>query len=317
MGSKGVQRAMQQFHRTSGRNADRPTENDSGHGGGGGMRRLPSASQQQPSHSPCPSPTESSLDDDGAPQHYLTSNGQNDSTARSSSRRRPRRSPAPSPNRYNNETSNSIIMNGTFQKILILLFIIVIFDTMYVWDYFDNIDDMNADGPEAGMHHLHESRRKTNIIQKIKEGIQAGEKVVEDEIHMVEKAIEGGDTSTKDDDVDDDKFGISNFDSLPDSGKITQLEHSVLEWRGQYEKAMAKLGQNPYTEGFHVQNMVTPIPPNKMNDDYKPKKSRAELEGMDTFGVDEQIVKILHSASVEIDKELAEQLPTWDDVVEL
>ena len=35
MGSKGVQRAMQQFHRTSGRNADRPTENDSGHGGGG------------------------------------------------------------------------------------------------------------------------------------------------------------------------------------------------------------------------------------------------------------------------------------------
>lgn len=44
---------------------------------------------------------------------------------------------------------------------------------------------------------------------------------------------------------------------------------------------------------------------------------REELEGEDTDGVDPHIVKILHSANVEIDEDLASRLPSWDDVVSL
>jgi len=102
------------------------------------------------------------------------------------------------------------------------------------------------------------------------------------------------------------------LDNFSDAEKIEALEHEVDAWRKKYEDAMVKSGENPYLP-------FTPIPPNQGNDDgmRKPKKSRAELESEETYGADEHIVKILHSANVEIDKELAEQLPTWDDVVSL
>jgi len=181
-------------------------------------------------------------------------------------------------------------MNKTFQKLLFLLLIIVIFDMVYVWDYFEGMDE-NSDGPEAGLHHLHESRRLGNLYQQVLSGLKLGELSVR---HS--------------------HSGVLDNNNLSDGAKIEQLEHEVDAWRRKYEEAMAKLGENPYA---HIP--VTPVPPNPGNDDgvKNPKKSRAELEKEETYGADEHIVKILHSADVEIDKELAEQLPTWEDVVSL
>mmetsp|Transcript_27462 Transcript_27462/g.57309 ORF Transcript_27462/g.57309 Transcript_27462/m.57309 type:complete len:521 (-) Transcript_27462:51-1613(-) len=204
--------------------------------------------------------------------------------------RRRRRSPIPTTNH-----NDSVIMNKTFQKLLFLLFIIVVFDIVYVWDYFDGLDE-NSGGPEAGLHHLHESRRLGNLYQQVLSGLKLGRKSSSEMNWPRENYLDNA--------------------NLSDSEKIDMLAHEVDAWRKKYEDAMLRLGENPY-EGVPV----TPIPPNPDpgNDDglQKSKKSRAELENEETYGTDEHIVKILHSANVEIDQELAEQLPTWDDVVSL
>lgn len=183
-------------------------------------------------------------------------------------------------------------MSKTFQKLLFLLFVIVVFDIIYVWDYFNSLDE-NSDGPEAGLHHLHESRRMGNLYRQVLSGL-----------HLV-----------KTPDVHDNFDFVENA-NLSDGEKIEALEHEVDAWRNKYEEAMARLGENPYAAV-----PVTPVPPNPDpgNDDGvgKPKKSRAELEHEETFGADARIVKILHSANVEIDEDLAAQLPRWDDVVSL
>ena len=161
----------------------------------------------------------------------------------------------------------------------------------YIWDYFRSIDE-NADGPEAGMHHLHESRRMSNLYQEVLSGL-----------HLSRQKLL--------------PVHPPGFDHMSDEEKIEELENEVSLFRKKYEGAMAKLGENPYPDAAAP---FTPIPPNEGNDDeqYKPmKKSKDELDNEDTFGVNERIVNILHSASVSIDKDLAEELPTWDDVVSL
>jgi len=186
-------------------------------------------------------------------------------------------------------------MNGTFQKLLFLLLAVVLFDIVYVWDYFESVDE-NSGGPEAGMHHLHESRRIGNLYQEMLSGLHSDQQKT------------GIDTAN-----------ISvDFDGMSDGEKVEDLERQVMLWKNRYEDAMAKMGQNPYPEGMPA-IPFTPIPPNSGHDDViaNPKKTREELENEETYGVDEHIVSILHAASVEIDKELAEQLPTWDDVVSL
>ena len=42
-----------------------------------------------------------------------------------------------------------------------------------------------------------------------------------------------------------------------------------------------------------------------------------KVKNTDTFGVDEHIVKILTAANIQLDEELASQLPTWDDIVSM
>ena len=168
--------------------------------------------------------------------------------------------------------TGSVITSKTFQKLIFLLFLIVLFDLVYVWDYFSGLDE-NSDGPEAGLHHLHESRRRAVLSQQVLSGLQLGKPASTSHSHAY-------------------------LDNLSDGEKIIALEHEVDAWRKKYEDAMVKSGENPYLP-------FTPVPPNQGNDDgaRKPKKSRAELESEETYGADEHIVKILHSANVEIDKE--------------
>lgn len=198
-------------------------------------------------------------------------------------------------------------MNKTFQKLLLLLFVIVIFDMVYVWDYFDGLDE-NSGGPEAGLHHLHESRRLGNLYQHVLKGLQ-----------MVKSSSssKGGANSGR--------MDFLELENLSDGEKIEMLEHEVEAWRNKYEEAVAmSSGGRGGVGGNHnpfAGIPVTPVPPNGGDDDdgvvRKPKKSRAELERMETYGADDRIVKILHSGNVEIDKELAGELPTWEDVVSL
>ena len=212
----------------------------------------------------------------------------------------------------------SIVMNGAFQKLLFLLFLVVAFDVVYLWDVFDGLDD-GTGGPEAGMHHLHASRRIENLVHGAITGIKGGVMhPVEGLQHHKSQNNDGALAAPRSYDQ------IPGFDGLSDSSKVKELEHEVNQWRGKYEMAMARIGENPYPEQLGVGgNAVpyTPVPPNLGlgTDDrvFKPKKTRAELEAMDTFGADPRIVRILHGARVEIDEEMARELPTWSDVVEM
>ncbi|KAL3822480.1 hypothetical protein ACHAXA_006908 [Cyclostephanos tholiformis] len=186
----------------------------------------------------------------------------------------------------------SVVMNGTFQKLIGLLVLIVIFDVVYLWDFFHGIDE-KSDGPEAGIHNLHETHRSRKVLT------------------LLQQVIGGGTSSVQSGSPD-------NFDSLTDEEKIDELEKEIYEWKDKYEKAMKRLHEDPYPDG--PPNVpFTPRPPNR-EDTYefkKVKKSRAELAKTETYGVHKNIVNILHSASVEIDKELADQLPTWENVVSM
>ncbi|KAL3775433.1 hypothetical protein ACHAW5_007157 [Stephanodiscus triporus] len=211
--------------------------------------------------------------------------------------RRPSSSPVPFGSQKSNSAHGSVVMNRTFQKLIGLLLAIVIFDLFYLWDFFHGIDE-NSNGPEAGIHNLHEthgSRQVISLLQQVQRGL-----------HM-NAGTSGAESETQD-----------NFDSLTDEEKVEELQKEIYEWKNKYEKAMARLHENPYPNG--PPNVpFTPKPPNR-EDTYvfKPvKKSRAELAKTETYGVHKNIVNILHSASVEIDKELAEQLPTWDNVVSM
>lgn len=179
-----------------------------------------------------------------------------------------------------------------------------------MWDYFEGIDE-NSDGPEAGIHHLHEKNRLENIYQHILSGLKIGEQQQPAEMQQQQQQpdIDGEIMAHK---------HSSKFDMLSDGEKISELETEVYAWKAKYEHAMTQSGQDPYPEGRVDPALpFTPVPPNMGTDDFKPKKSKQELENEETYGADPRIVEILHSASVEIDKELAEQLPTWDDVVSL
>ena len=205
----------------------------------------------------------------------------------------------------------SILMNGAFQKLLFLLFIVVVFDLVYLWDVFDGLDDP-AGGPEAGLHHLHASRRIENLVHGAISGIKGGV------MNRVGQQSQGGKALAAPRSFDQ----IPGFGSLSDEAKVKELEHEVNQWRGKYEMAMARLGENPYPEQMGGNAVpFTPVPPNLGlgTDDRvrKPKKTRKELEAMDTFGADKRIVQILHGARVEIDEEMAKDLPSWDDVVEM
>eukprot|EP00581_Thalassiosira_minuscula_P007937 CAMPEP_0183711676 /NCGR_PEP_ID=MMETSP0737-20130205/7129_1 /TAXON_ID=385413 /ORGANISM="Thalassiosira miniscula, Strain CCMP1093" /LENGTH=547 /DNA_ID=CAMNT_0025940243 /DNA_START=30 /DNA_END=1673 /DNA_ORIENTATION=+ len=229
------------------------------------------------------------------------------------SQRGRRRSPLPSPTNYNRAAlSSSVIGNRTFQKLLGLLFIIVLFDLYYVWDYFDNLDE-HSGGPEAGLHHLHESRRLGNLYSAVLSRLQL------DSSTSGESELQYDRNAPLHDNYD-------YLDALPsDADRIESLEHVVEAWKRKYEDAMVRLGENPFPDVLEAEPEkrhvpYTVVPPNGGNDDAvrrKKKKSKEELANEETYGADERIVKILHSANVEIDEELAKQLPTWDNVVSL
>jgi hypothetical protein len=187
-------------------------------------------------------------------------------------------------------------MNRTFQKLIGMLLVIVVFDVFYLWDFFHGADVTSRDGPEAGIHTLHETHGSRRVIDLLR--------------HVVPGGGGGGRTSTSGGGSPD------TFDSLTDEEKIDELEKEIYEWKDKYEKAMHRLHEEPYPDGS-PNVPFTPRPPNREDtfEFKKVKKSRAELAKTETYGVHPNIVNILHSASVEIDKELAEQLPTWEDVV--
>ena len=83
----------------------------------------------------------------------------------------PSKAPRRSPSRARNSAHGSVVMNGTFQKLLMLLLVVVIFDLVYVWDYFDGVDE-HSGGPEAGIHHLHGKNRLSKMYEEVWHGLK-------------------------------------------------------------------------------------------------------------------------------------------------
>ncbi|KAK1746904.1 hypothetical protein QTG54_002248 [Skeletonema marinoi] len=210
-----------------------------------------------------------------------------DSNARRN-KRRPRRSSAQPTRRA---FGTSILMNGMFQKLLLLLIAVVLFDIVFFWDAFG--DEIDSQGPEAGIHKLHDKNRIDSALQSISS-----------KLHAINEAK----VNTNNNDV-----GL-----LSDKDKILELEHEVEIWKGRYEMAVSSL-HDP--DMLPLQNSINDedaqVMANELSvaDLQEEKKHRAR--NVERYGVDDHIVKILTAANVEIDEELAEQLPTWDDIVSM
>ena len=210
-----------------------------------------------------------------------------DSNARRN-KRRPRRSSAQPTRRA---FGTSILMNGMFQKLLLLLIAVVLFDIVFFWDAFG--DEIDSQGPEAGIHKLHDKNRIDSALQSISS-----------KLHAINEAK----VNTNNNDV-----GL-----LSDKDKILELEHEVEIWKGRYEMAVSSL-HDP--DILPLQNSINDEDAQVMENELsvadlqEEKKHRAR--NVERYGVDDHIVKILTAANVEIDEELAEQLPTWDDIVSM
>ncbi|KAL7497113.1 hypothetical protein ACHAWT_005264 [Skeletonema menzelii] len=209
---------------------------------------------------------------------------------------------------------SSILMNGIFQKLLLLLIAVVIFDIVYFWDAFG--DDVDSQGPEAGIHKLHDKNRIENALQSISSKLHAI-----NEAKGASNNIDGG----------------SSNELMLNENKIIELEHEVEIWKGRYEMAVRQQKIDGHDESYvsGVENELLSLhdPMNALNaisNNYEDAQMEHELsivelqeekkhraKNLERYGVDEHIVKILTAANVEIDEELAEQLPTWDDIVSM
>ena len=222
-------------------------------------------------------------------------------------KRRVRRSNS-TPSSTHRVFGTSIVTNGLFQKLLLLLIAIVLFDIIFFNDAFGDFDD--SQGPEAGIHKLHENNRINAALQSISS-----------KLHAINEA-KGMNNNA--DNV------ISNNGLLSDQNKIIELQHEAELWKGRYEMAIHHEQKGAYVSG--VENDLLPlIRDNSLSNNYggvqieEHELTIAELQeeqkhrarNVERYGVDEHIVKILTAANVEIDEELAEQLPTWNDIVSM
>ena len=219
-------------------------------------------------------------------------------------KRRTRRSPT------RRAFGSSILMNGIFQKLLLLLIGVVVFDIVYFWDAFG--DDIDSQGPEAGVHNLHDKNRIESALQSISS-----------KLHAINEAKESP----------NDNRGL-----LSNQNKIMELEHEVEIWKGRYETAVQQQKSDGHDESYvsGVENQLSDpvnilsLQNNPLSNNYENAQMENELSiveqqeerkhrarNVERYGVDEHIVKILTAANVEIDEELAEQLPTWNDIVSM
>ena len=204
----------------------------------------------------------------------------------------------------NTTAGSSILMNGMFQKLLLLLIIVVVFDIIYFFDAFGDID---GQGPEAGIHKLHESVRTSDILHSISSKLHA----------INELSAKKGDNGNN----------LGSGGLLSDKEKIIELEHEVELWKGRYEmETHQKLDGHggSYVSGIENNDPMIAQDPevvdqiqNELNEMERQEERQHRVKNVERYGVDDHIVKILTAANVEIDEVLAEQLPTWDDIVSM
>lgn len=241
--------------------------------------------------------------------HRVTTGDDNDSLSTvsydDSNARRKRRTRRSAAQPTRRAFGSSILMNGMFQKLLLLLIAVVLFDIFFFWDAFG--DDIDSQGPEAGIHKLHDKNRIESALQSISS-----------KLHAINEAKESPG---------------NNGGLLSDKDKILELEHEVEIWKGRYEMAVRQQTGDGHDESYvnGVENQLSdpvnilhnPISYNNAQmeneisivEAQEEKKHRAR--NVERYGVDEHVVKILTAANVEIDEELAEQLPTWNDIVSM
>jgi hypothetical protein len=224
---------------------------------------------------------------------------------RKKTRSNTRRSSTPLSSTTRVSGNSSIVMNGVFQKLILLLIAVVIFDIVFFRDAFGDID---SQGPEAGIHKLHDKNRIDNALQSISSKLHAINAAKESKI-----------------------AGMSNG-LLSDQNKIVELQHEVEMWKSRYEMAIRRQQQLDGHDGSYVSGVENMLDHDLLSNNIyadlqldehelsfaelqEEKKHRAK--NVEKYGVDDHIVKILTAANVEIDEELAEQLPTWVDIVSM
>lgn len=173
------------------------------------------------------------------------------------------------------------MIHPTFQKLLVLLVLVVIFDAVHIYKFLTSSgqgdEGADAAGPEAGVNNLRKSRRMDSladhVIAKLKSGQMASDaagagaasgphkrKKIEPswKTEMRLKA-ELGDAAQKFHDsqndhpskqqtqerVGQDHYGISTdrFESLETDEKIEELQLEVQLWKGRYEMTVKKLNR--------------------------------------------------------------------------
>lgn len=114
------------------------------------------------------------------------------------------------------------------------------------------------------------------------------------------------------------EMGVHQFTS---EKRMTDIQMQLMQDIAKKQQEQAKQ-QNPKKFGNLSENDIRRIeeqrrrqysPIDKVKNMAKVKK----VKNTDKFGVDEHIVKILTAANIQLDEELASQLPTWNDIVSM
>ena len=109
--------------------------------------------------------------------------------------------------------------------------------------------------------------------------------------------------------------------NLHEKRRVGNLYQNIIETIQLKDTLAMLMNGGDAVDAEAIKNAAT-AKPNFMTDDGVADKggapaAKANINIGDTFGVDDHIVNILRSANVEIDEELASQLPTWPDIVSL
>ena len=92
----------------------------------------------------------------------------------------------------------------------------------------------------------------------MRSGIATIEREIEDAV-----VVDDGNDNNGKPDARPPRADFGYLDGMSDEMKVIELEHEVEGWRDKYERAMARLGENPYAQlAPH-----TAVPPNMGNDD--------------------------------------------------